>query len=85
MHTLNLLERATSALAPDAGTGIHAALLAPADVTLHRHESGNGHHRRQDPLSLQLSDYSPDTTVVLFPEDKVGWMFPPELEPGQTG
>lgn len=48
-------------------TALHAALLAAADVRLHRH-AGTSTTRRCDPLDLPLPDYDPSTTVVLFPE-----------------
>jgi hypothetical protein len=35
---------------------------------LWRHEDGTSHHRRQDPLALQLPAWDPATTVVLFPQ-----------------
>lgn len=47
-------------------TALHAALLAPGDVTLHRH-AGTATSRRCDLLNLQLPDFDPATTVVLFP------------------
>ena len=53
------------------GTGAHAALLAPEDVRLWRH-AGSSTSRRREALSLELPEYDPASTVVLFPESKVG-------------
>lgn len=49
-------------------TGTHAAVLAPQCVTLWRHNDGTSHHRRQPAHKLQLPDWDPKTTAVLFPE-----------------
>ncbi|PSC70879.1 DTW domain containing [Micractinium conductrix] len=48
-------------------TALHAALMAPADVQLHRH-AGSTTSRRCDPLALQLPEWDPASTAVLFPE-----------------
>ena len=48
-------------------TALHAALLAAADVALHRYADSKT-SRRCDPLDLQLPDFDAATTVVLFPE-----------------
>jgi hypothetical protein len=49
-------------------TGTHAAMLAPQCVTLWRHNDGTSHHRRQPASKLQLPDWDPATTAVLYPE-----------------
>jgi hypothetical protein len=49
-------------------TGTHAAVLAPQCVTLWRHNDGTSHHRRQPASKLQLPDWNPATTAVLYPE-----------------
>jgi hypothetical protein len=49
-------------------TGTHAAVLAPQCVTLWRHNDGTSHHRRQPASKLQLPDWDPQTTAVLYPE-----------------
>jgi hypothetical protein len=49
-------------------TGTHAAVLAPQCVTLWRHNDGTSHHRRQPASNLQLPDWDPVTTAVLYPE-----------------
>lgn len=51
-------------------TGTHACMVAPDCVKLWRHQDGKGHHRRQDPLKLDLPDWDPATTAILFPESK---------------
>ncbi len=48
-------------------TALHAALLASADVKVHRHANTTT-SRRCDPLDLPLPDFDPAATVVLFPE-----------------
>ncbi|PRW45219.1 DTW domain-containing 1 [Chlorella sorokiniana] len=48
-------------------TALHAALLAPAQVRVFRHDAGSS-RRRCDPLDLQLPDWDAATTAVLFPE-----------------
>ncbi|KAF6263866.1 hypothetical protein COO60DRAFT_1634801 [Scenedesmus sp. NREL 46B-D3] len=49
-------------------TGTHAAVLAPQCVTLWRHNDGTSHHRRQPASKLQLPDWDPQSTAVLYPE-----------------
>jgi hypothetical protein len=48
-------------------TALHAALLAAADVRVHRHP-GSRTCRRRSPADLPLPRYDPASTVVLFPE-----------------
>eukprot|EP00873_Tetraselmis_striata_P004352 jgi/Tetstr1/424616/TSEL_015138.t1 len=49
------------------GTGLHAALLAPDDVRLIRHADGTSTHRRTHVHDLNLPEYPPSTTAILFP------------------
>ena len=62
-------------------TGTHAALLAPHHVTLWRHTDGTSHHRRTEPLELELPDFDPATTVVLFPSPGADVLGSPSCPP----